>query len=315
MKPAPLIAVVGPTAGGKSALALRLAQTCRGAIVNFDSIQLYRGFDIGAAKPSAAERAAAPHHLLDVLDPSERTTAGDYARRARPVLAEIAARGNLPVLTGGTGFYLRALLDGLFPGARRDDALRQRLQAMAHRRGPGALHRLLRRLDPARAEEVHPNDEPKVVRALEVCLLERRPMSSAFEQGGEALDSFEVLRLGLDPPREALYERIDRRTRAMFEGGLLEEVRALLAGGVAREAWPLSAIGYRQALAVVEGRLGTEDAIAETARATRNYAKRQLTWFRRQEPETRWMGGFGDDPPVERQALALAEAFLSRGRS
>jgi len=286
--------VLGPTASGKSDLALRIAQEIGGEIVNFDSVQVYKGFDIGSAKTPVQERGGVPHHLIDVLDADEVFSAGDFARRARPLLSDLKARGCTPVLAGGTGFYLRALLTGLFDGPGRDRLLRTRLEQTASQRPAGYLHRLLNKLDPQSAAAIHPNDQPKLVRALEVCLLEGAPRSSVLDRGLEPLEGFRILRLGLDPPRDRLYARINERASRMFEGGLVEEVRALLASGVARDAWPLQALGYRQAVAVIDGELDLEEAVEETALKTRRYAKRQLTWFRRQEPETHWVEDFGD---------------------
>ena len=300
----PLIAILGPTAAGKSALAIRLAQELDGEVINYDSVQVYRGFHIGAAKTPVDERGGVPHHLLDVCEPGETFSAGDYSRLGRETVHEVAARGKTPVLAGGTGFYLRALLEGLFEGPARNDGLRTRLQG----RRPGHLHRLLARLDPEAAARIHANDEPKLIRALEVRIVEGKPLAGVLKRGMSALGGFRTIKLFLDPPREALYERIERRARAMFEQGLLEEVEGLLAAGAPRDAWAFGALGYRQALAVVEGRMGREEAIEDTARATRNYAKRQLTWFRNQEPEADRLAGFGDDPAIQREAL-------SKGRS
>ncbi len=297
----PLLPVVlGPTASGKSALAIALARALDGEIVNFDSVQVYRRFDIGAAKTPLEERQGVPHHLLDVFDPAERCSAGDFLRLGRKALAEISGRGKTPVLAGGTGFYLRALLEGLSAGPARDEALRERLEGVASR---GRLHRLLARLDPETAERVHPNDTPKLVRAVEVCILARGPLSRLQADKPEPLKGYRVVRLGLDPPREALYERINLRSRAMFEAGLLDEARGLLDAGVPRGAWAFGSLGYRQALACLNGEISLEEAVEQTARATRNYAKRQLTWFRRQETETIWLGGFGDQPQVIAEAL------------
>jgi len=264
-----------------------------GEIVNFDSVQVYRGFDVGSAKTPEAERGGIPHHLIDVLEPTEVFSAGEFARRARTVLEELRKRGTTPVLVGGTGFYLRALLTGLFDGPGRDQMLRRRLEQTAGRKPAGYLHRLLGKYDPASAKKIHPNDQPKLVRALEVCLLEGAPRSTVLDRGLEPLEGFEIVRIGLDPPRERLYERINERARRMFETGLVEEVRGLLGAGVPREAWPLQALGYRQALAAIDGELTVDEAIEETALKTRRYAKRQRTWFRRQEPETDWVGDFG----------------------
>ena len=220
----PLPVVVGPTGSGKSDLAIHIALAVGGEIVNCDSLQVYRGFDIGTAKVPAAERQGIPHHLIDIIGPDQLFTAGDYARLATTALREIAERGRIPVVAGGTGFYLRALLDGLFPGPARDETLRTRLE---HREGSraGSLHRILKRLDPATAARIHPNDKNKTMRALEVRLIEGRPLSLLFERGRAPLSGFGPIKLGLDPPRELLYARLNARATAIFERGLVDEVR------------------------------------------------------------------------------------------
>lgn len=306
----PLVAVLGPTAAGKSELALAIARRFAGEIVNFDSVQVYRYFDIGSAKPGAAERLAVTHHLIDAVEPDELFSAGDYALRARDALAEIRARGRLAVLAGGTGFYLRALVDGLFPGPRRDPALRARLEKSAVAKNPGHLHRLLARLDPSAAERIHANDKPKLIRAIEVCLTAREPITEQWREAGRTgLTGCEVIRVGLDPPRDALAERIRRRTEAMYERGLVEETRAILDRGIAREARAFGSLGYRQALDVINGRLSVEEAVEETALRTRQYAKRQMTWFRR-ELDVFWLRGFGDDPEIAAGAIRYLEDRL-----
>ncbi len=305
----PLVVVAGPTASGKSALAMELALRFRGEIVNCDSLQLHRGLDIGTAKTPPAERRDVPHHLFDILDPREVTTAGDYAVRARRVLGEIAQRGALPVIVGGTGFYLRALLDGLAQGPRRDEALRARLARMELHHA-GRLHRFLRRLDPATARRIHPNDTNKVIRAVEICLLSRRPATELFLQGKPALAGFRSLKLVLDPQRPALRERIAARTRSMFAAGLIGEVRALVAKGVPIDAKAFESIGYHEATEVLAERLSEDQAIQSTIIATRQYAKRQLTWFRR-EPLAVWIHGFGDDPQIIRDVTEITRQFLS----
>lgn len=289
-----LVAVAGPTASGKSELALKLAKSLDGEVVNCDSLQVYRGFDIGTAKLNRAERRGVPHHLIDIVDPQEIFSAGEFARRAREAIAGIASRRRTPILAGGTGFYLRSLIHGLPPGPERDEQLRQRLSERERKR-PGSLHRLLHRFDPASAVRIHPNDVPKAVRALEIFLLSRRPASRAGNK--DALEGFQVVKIGLFPPREPLYERIDRRTEAMFEGGLVEEVRSLLARGVPPDAKPFESLGYRQALRVVRGEMSIPDAVADTALRTRQYAKRQMTWFRH-EPHLIPLNGFGDDHDI-----------------
>jgi len=222
-----VLAIVGPTASGKSHLAIFLAKRFGGEILNCDSLQMYRHFDIGSAKMPPEERQGIPHHFLDILAPDEQFAAGEYMRQAREVMADVAARGRLPIVVGGTGFYLRALLDGLFAGPTRNRELRERLRLRAEEKGPGYLHRLLRRMDPVVAGNIHPNDEPKLIRAIEVCLLARKPVSELFREGRPSLQGYRVLKIGLNPPREALYERINERARLLFENGLVEEVRGI----------------------------------------------------------------------------------------
>ncbi len=304
----PLVLVLGPTGAGKSELALEIAAQFNGEIVNCDSIQLYRGFNIGAAKTPESERRGIPHHLIDVLDPREECTAGEYARMARAVIREIAARGRLPVVAGGTGFYVRALLEGLFPGPGRDEALRRELAQREERRR-GFLHRALRRFDPDAAARIHANDRNKLIRALEVCITAGRPMSRMFEAGRDPLEGFRPLKLGLNPPRDQLYARLDERCRRMLEAGLLNEVGALLESGVPPSAKPFQAIGYKEALAAVEGRITVDEAFALMRRDTRRYAKRQMTWFRR-EQDMQWLCGFGTDPEIRSYAYNIAAKWM-----
>jgi len=301
----PLPVVVGPTGSGKSELAIRVALAAGGEIVNCDSLQVYCGFDIGTAKVPVAERHGVPHHLIDVIDPGQPFTAGDYARLAKAALREIAARGRIPVVTGGTGFYLRALLDGLFPGPSRDETLRTRLQRREEER-PGSLHRILQRLDPTAAARIHPNDKNKTTRALEVRLIEGQALSALFERGRAPLTGFRAIKLGLDPERKLLNARLNDRTRLIFERGLVDEVRQLLAAGVSRGAKPFESLGYKQALQVVDGNLTFEEALESTQLETRQYAKRQITWFRK-EHGVHWLAGFGDDPRVQAEALMIVE--------
>ena len=308
----PLIIVLGPTGSGKSELAIFVAQAIHGEVVNCDSLQLYRGFDIGTAKLGERERRGVPHHLIDVLEPTEPFTAGEYARRAGSVLLEIAGRRSVPVLVGGTGFYLRALLEGLFPGPAGDELVRVRLELREQNR-PGSLHRILSRLDPAAATRIHRNDKKKIIRALEVRLLAGKPISTLFASGRGALSGFRPVKLGLNPPRELLYQRLDARTRGIFEHGLMDEVRRLLAAGVPRTAKPFESLGYKQALQVVEGRMTAEQALQSTQTETRQYAKRQLTWFRK-EPAVHWLEGFGDDPCRQEEAIAIVRPYISNQR-
>lgn len=297
-----LVAVLGPTGSGKTALSLALAAKFDGEIVNCDSVAMYREFEIGTAKPSADERARAPHHLLDFVPPTGHITAGDYARRARLVLEEIKSNGRLPVVVGGTGLYLRALLEGLFSGPPRSEELRARLRARSEEEGPDYLHRLLSRLDATAAAGIHPNDAPKLIRAIEVCISSRKKMTELWKEGSEPLRGFRILRLGLGADRDRLYERINQRAAQMFEAGLVEETQNLLTR-YGDTAGPLNSLGYRQAAQLLRGEIDRPTALQAAQQAHRNYAKRQMTWFRR-EPDVRWLSGFGDDPEIQAQAIA-----------
>lgn len=303
-----LVVLLGPTASGKTALSLYLAQCLQGEIVSCDSVAVYREFEIGTAKPSRDERRRVQHHLIDIAGPAEVITAGDYSRLARQAIGEIAARGHLPIVVGGSGLYLRALLDGLFPGPPRSEALRTRLRERAAERGPDYLHRLLRRFDPAAAQTIHFNDVPKVVRALEVSISARAPMTGLWQQGRNPLTGFNILRIGLNPDRDALYQRINQRAREMFSFGLLNEASTLVARYGA-SAWPLNSLGYKQALQHLRGEIALDQAISAAQQGHRNYAKRQLTWFRR-EPDVHWISGFGSDPAVQKESEDLIIAQL-----
>ncbi len=307
----PLVVLFGPTASGKTALSLALAQRFGAEILSCDSVCVYRHMELGTAKPNVSERALVPHHLLDLYDPDETCTAGDYARHARAVLASLG--DTLPILAGGTGLYLRALLDGLFPAPPSDPALRTLLRARAARRGGASLHRTLARLDPRAAQLIHPNDVPKVIRAIEVSLAARRPMTEQWSAGRDALAGYRILRLGVTPPRPELYARIDARAQAMFDGGLVDETRALIAR-FGPECRPFTSLGYAQAAAVLNGTLTQAEAVAQAQQGHRNYAKRQLTWFRREAElhPVHWLEGAGDDPAVQARANALIEAHLSQ---
>jgi tRNA dimethylallyltransferase len=255
-----------------------------------------------------------PHHLIDVAEPNEPFTAGAYSRSARTALREIAAREHLPIVTGGTGLYLRALTEGLFAGPARQEDLRARLRRSAERHGDDWLHRLLRKLDAATAERIHANDTPKLIRAIEVCLAARRPMSTILDNGAVARDpltGFKLLRIGLNPPREALYMRLNQRCAAMFAAGLVEETRELLERYGPVKA--LDSLGYRQARAVLDGRLSVDDAIKAAQQGHRNYAKRQMTWFRR-EPEVQWMERFGDETETAREVADLVQEAQAMAR-
>jgi tRNA dimethylallyltransferase len=302
-----LVVVLGPTASGKTALAVRLAEHFDGEIVSCDSVTVYREFEIGTAKPMAQERQRVPHHLLDVVSPLEAFTAGDYARLARLAISGIRSRGHLPLIAGGAGLYLRALIEGLFAGPARSEDLRQRLRVRAADRGPLHLHRILARLDPQAAKAIHPNDVSKLVRALEVCLTASHSLSTLWQQGRDPLAGFRILRLGLAPDREALYQRINTRARQMFSQGLIEETRYLLQRYPA--ARTLESLGYKQSVQHLRGEITLDQAIALTGQGHRNFAKRQMTWFRR-EPDVQWMSGFGDEAQVQQQCLEKVAAAL-----
>ena len=296
----PLIVVVGPTASGKSALAVALAKALPAEIIACDSTQLYRGVNIGTAKPTVEERQGVVHHLIDVLDASEPATAGGYRDLALAVLGELRKRGGLPILTVGTGLYMRALLEGLADLPLRSEELRERLRASSRKRGGTHLHRVLRRMDAAAAARIAPTDEQKLIRAIEVCLLTRRPISEVHRAGRKPLEGWRTLKVGLMLSREMLYERIDARTDAMIEGGWLDEVRGLLAAGIAENAKIFDFLGYREMLGVLRGDFTMEKARTAIQLATRHYAKRQMTWFRK-DKSIRWFAGPGDDAGVQRE--------------
>jgi len=305
-----LVVVLGPTGSGKTALSLSLAQQFHGEIVNCDSVAMYREFEVGTAKPTAQERARAPHHLFDFVDPTAYITAGEYSRMAREALNDIRDRGGVPIVVGGTGLYLRALLEGLFPGPQRSEELRERLRERVATRGLSYLHRVLRRLDPVAAEKIHANDTPKLIRAIEVCLASRQKMTELWQRGRDPLQGFRALRIGLNPEREALYARINQRARRMFDAGLVEETRKLLER-YGQQARPLDALGYKQAVQLLKGEIDREGAVMAAQQAHRNYAKRQMTWFRR-EPDVTWLAGFGDEGPIQAQAAEIvAKAITS----
>jgi tRNA dimethylallyltransferase len=301
-----LLVIAGPTGAGKTSLALDIAAPNRaleprGEIVNCDSLQLYRGFDIGTAKTPLADRRNIPHHLFDVLEPANGYSAGDYARLARQAIAAIADRGRIPIVVGGAGFYLRALLQGLPELPSRDPGVRARLQAREGHR-PGSLHRLLARLEPETSRNIHPRDVQKTIRAVEIRLLTGAGLPRP--DAANPLPGFQVLKIGLNPDRSQLFMRLDQRVESMFSGGLIEEVRSLLAHGASGDEKPFESLGYRQAIQYIRGEVTIEQAILSTQTGTRQYAKRQWTWFRR-DAEIRWLDGFGDEPETIRQALEL----------
>ncbi|HKF48596.1 MAG TPA: tRNA (adenosine(37)-N6)-dimethylallyltransferase MiaA [Terracidiphilus sp.] len=304
----PVVILLGPTGSGKTALSLALAERFSGEVVSCDSVAVYRGMDLGTAKPTPAERGRVPHHLIDVADPDQPFTAGAYSRLARAALRDIADRGRLPIVTGGTGLYLRAVTEGLFAGPQRHDPLRERLRRSAEKRGSAWLHRILARIDPPSAARIHANDVPKLIRAIEVCLAARRPLSSMLASDAEARDpltGFRLLRIGLNPLRAELYDRLNHRCAEMFASGLVKETRGLLARYGHVKA--LDSLGYRQGLAFLAGTMSVDDAITAAQQGHRNYAKRQLTWFRR-EPEVHWIEDFGDAP----EAVGIAAGVIHR---
>jgi tRNA dimethylallyltransferase len=307
----PVVAIVGPTASGKSELGVSLAESFSGEIVNYDSIQIFRHFNIGTAKPSLEDRQRVPHHLIDIREPTELFTAGDYQREARKVLDAIQSRGKVPILAGGTGLYLRALTEGLFNGPTRSIYWRNRLEMMAERKGRGHLHQVLKRLDPLAAARIAERDKPKVIRALEVRLETGKPLSQHLdERPRQPLTGFEVHFVGLNPTREDLYNRINDRVCRMFEAGLVEEVRQLLADGIPPSAKPFEAIGYRHVIALNSG-IPQEETIRIIQRDTRRYAKRQITWFRKQS-EVTWFDGPGDSKEIKNKVRQFLQPLLTR---
>ncbi|HZS54159.1 MAG TPA: tRNA (adenosine(37)-N6)-dimethylallyltransferase MiaA [Bryobacteraceae bacterium] len=305
----PLVVVLGPTGSGKSELALSLAENLSGEIVNCDSIQVYKGLDIGSAKTPVDHRRGIPHHLLDVIGPDEELSAGSYARMARQVVGEIQARAHIPIVAGGTGFYLRALLDGLSPAPNRDRQLRERLQQIESRRA-NALHRMLRRYDPLAAARIHPNDIPKLIRAIEIMSLSGETTTQAQSAPRQAFSGIGAVKLGLSPDRKLLYSRLNDRTAGLFANGLIEETRRLLQLGYAPDSKPMQSLGYKQAVQVIFGKLSVDSAIAECQIKTRQYAKRQVTWFRA-ERNVHWIDGLGSDVDVQQAALQHTITFLS----
>jgi tRNA dimethylallyltransferase len=303
---APLaVILLGPTGSGKTVLSLALGERFGGEIVSCDSVAVYRGMDLGTAKPPAEERARLPHHMIDIVDPDHPFTAGEYSRCARAALREIAARGKLPIVTGGTGLYLRALVEGIFAGPGRQAELRERLQRSRRNHGNEWLHRLLKRLDPDSATRIHANDTSKLIRAIEVCFAARKPMSQMLSR--DPLTGFRLLRIGLNPPRQQLYARLDRRCAEMFAAGLIDETRGLLDRYGPVKA--LDSLGYRQAVQVLRGEFSAVDALKAAQQGHRNYSKRQMTWFRR-EPDVHWIDGFGDESEAIRVAAKLVESHL-----
>jgi tRNA dimethylallyltransferase len=298
MKPR-LAAILGPTASGKSALGIALAEQLGGEVVSCDSTAVYRGFDIGTDKVPLADRRGIPHHLVDVADPTEEYSAAEYAREASAAIRDITARGKLPILVGGTGFYYRALARGLFPGPGRDAEVRARLSRIASRRGPERLHRLLARVDPESAARIQPRDEKRMVRALEVYFLTGRPLTEHFADTYSPLADYEIAGFVVKPAAAVVAERIARRVDAQFERGIVDEVRGLIAAGVPETALPFTGLVYRQVLEHLHGVRGEAETRALVVRENKRYARRQLIWFRK-EPNLRWIQLLGEDPAALR---------------
>ncbi|HEV2182370.1 MAG TPA: tRNA (adenosine(37)-N6)-dimethylallyltransferase MiaA [Candidatus Acidoferrales bacterium] len=302
-----LVVILGPTASGKSGLAIALAERLNGEVVACDSTQVYRYFDIGTGKVPAAERRGIPHHMIDLVEPEEVFTAGEYRRRATEVLEAICAWGKLPILTAGTGLYLRALLEGLADAPARSEELRERLRQRVARRGSEHLHQILRRLDRESALRIAPGDTQKVIRAIEIRLLSGQPASTLHQRGRAGLEGFRVLKIGIMPPRAALYRRIDQRATAMLESGWLDEVKVLLDRGITPTSKPFEFLGYSQLRDVIVRKMVFDEAIRQIQQATRQYAKRQVTWFRK-EHDVHWIEGFGDEPATAADALRVIGA-------
>ncbi|MGB7024836.1 MAG: tRNA (adenosine(37)-N6)-dimethylallyltransferase MiaA [Candidatus Acidiferrales bacterium] len=308
-----LVVILGPTASGKSALAMALAERLNGEVAACDSTQVYRYFDIGTGKVPAAERRGIPHHLIDLIESKEVFTAGEYRRRATEVLDAISARGRLPILTAGTGLYLRALLEGLADAPARSEGLRERLRQRATGRGPEHLHRILERLDRESASRIAPGDTQKVIRAIEIRLLSGEPASALHQRGRTGLEGYRTFKIGLMPPRAALYQRIESRVAAMLKSGWLSEVKSLLDNGIAPTAKPFEFIGYSQLQNVLAGTMAFDEALIRIKQATRQYAKRQITWFRK-EMDVHWIEGFGDEPTTVGDTFRFIETVEESSR-
>jgi tRNA dimethylallyltransferase len=303
-----LIVILGPTSSGKSALAISLAERLAGEILVCDSTQVYRHFDIGTGKVAVTEQRGIRHHLVDLVESHEIFTAGEYRKRALDALEQVGRRGTLPIITAGTGLYLRALLEGLAEAPERSEQLRYRLRKKAELDGPEHLHRILARMDKEAAKRIAPRDTPKIIRAIEIRTLAGKPVGEIHRSGRKRLEGYSICKLGLQPARDALYARINARVEAMIAIGWIEEVRGLVARGIPADAKPFQFIGYSDLRACLTPGTGTkQDVVKGIQQSTRQFAKRQITWFRR-EPDVTWLPGFGDDPEVLASALGLAQA-------
>jgi tRNA dimethylallyltransferase len=308
------VAILGPTATGKSALGLALAERYRGEIVNCDSTAVYRGFDIGTDKMPHAQQRGIPHHLIDLVEPTDEYTAAQYARDASAVIRDIDRRNGVAIVVGGTGFYFRALTRGLFPGPGRDEAMRRRLEVIAERKGAAALHRLLMRVDAPSARRIQPRDLKRMVRALEVFFLTGRPMTAHFADTVAPLPEFDVLSIGVRLPPAQIAERVRRRVDEQFERGLLDEMQELLARGVPETARPFGGLVYRQVLEQLHGVRDEAATRALVVQENRRYARRQLIWFRK-EPNLLWLDGPGESPATIAAAAHLIEQRQNRQRN
>ena len=299
----PMPAIAGPTASGKSELGIGLALRLGGEIINMDSVQVYRGLYVATAKVPQEQQRGIPHHLIDIAEPTENFTAGEYARRAEAVIRDVMARGRVPILVGGTGFYLRALVQPLFESPRTDLGLRARLRSLLEKRGWEHLHRMLARVDAAAAASISPRDWSRTMRALEFRFQSGQRMSEAKPHRPSPPDfAARLVVIALNPARDELYRRINERAERMFQEGLVQEVRALVESGVALDAKAFQAHGYRRVVEYIHGKQSLEQALEQMKLDTRHYAKRQLSWWR-SWPGTRWINRFGDTPE------ALAEAI------
>jgi tRNA dimethylallyltransferase len=307
-----LVAILGPTATGKSTLGITLARQFDGEVVSCDSTAVYRGFDIGTDKVPMDERAGIPHHLVDVADPTEEYSAARYAREASAAIREITRRGRVPILVGGTGLYYRALTRGLFDGPGRHSALRARFERVGDRKGSERLHAMLRRIDAASASRIQPGDRRRLIRALEVFYVTGRPLTDHFAETRSAIPEYDVLSFGLRIPSEMTAERVARRVDTQFERGLLAEIRNLLASGVPDYAHPFTGLVYRQALEHLRGvrnELATRELIM---RENRRFARRQLIWFRK-EPNLHWIYAAGESETTRDEVVrAVAARETSR---
>ncbi len=303
-----LIVILGPTASGKSALGIILAERLGGEILVCDSTQVYRHFDIGTGKVPVAEQRGIPHHLVDLVEPHEVFTAGEFRRRALEVLQQLRQREKLPIITAGTGLYLRALLEGLAEAPERSEELRERLREKAKLHGPEHLHRLLARMDKEAAKQIAPRDTQKIIRAIEIRTLAGKPVGEIHRGGRRGLEGYNVIKIGLQPPRDALYARINDRVEAMMASGWVEEVQGLVARGVPASAKPFQFIGYSDLHACAGSGHGPKEiAVKHIQQSTRQFSKRQVTWFRR-EPDVNWLPGFGDYPDIVAAALQVVKA-------